>query len=78
MYTGDLLLSGPPGDLAATGFLGATAFAVTIMLAAFAVEFVAGVVTSTLRLFRKALTVAILCAVAAGAAGVLIVAAHGR
>jgi len=56
------------------------AFAVTIMLASFAIEAVLGLVKSAFRLARRALlalTVVVLVGAAAVGAGAVIVSAHG-
>ena len=63
----NLSLSAAHGDLAATGFLGALAFAVTIMLAGFAIEALAGLLTSALRPARGVLAVLAVAALLAGA-----------
>jgi hypothetical protein len=74
--------AGPSAEIASAGFLGILAFAVTIMLASFALELLLGLAASAFRLIREvlsALTVAVLaCAVLAVVAGVAIVSVRGR
>ena len=48
------LMAGQSDEVASMGFLSVVAFAVTIMLASFALEFVLGLLSSALRLVRKA------------------------
>ena len=72
--------AGPSAELASTGFLGVLAFAVTIMLAGFAIEFVFGLLVWTFRVARRAavaVTVTVLTlAIVAVAVTALVVSGH--
>jgi hypothetical protein len=70
------ITAGPTGEIASADFLGVLAFAVTIMLASFAVELLLGLAASAFRFVRTLLSVlavaVLVCVVLAGVAIILV------